>query len=70
MSRVKVSNSGQSHCCAVPLKQVEHYSLFKDFIAFNAKFIFFFCSKFLEATKFLAFVSISCIAFVRVLNFI
>ena len=46
MSRVKVSNSGQSHCCAVPLKQVEHYSLFKDFIAFNAKFIFFFVIRF------------------------
>ena len=46
MSRVKVSNSGQSHCCAVPLKHVEHYSLFKDFIAFNAKVIFFFVLRF------------------------
>ena len=52
MSRVKVSNSGQSHCCAVPLKQVEHCSLFKDFIAFNAKFIFFFCSKVSSGEKF------------------
>ena len=51
MSRVKVSNSGQSHYCAVPLKQVEHYSLFKDFIAFNAKFFFFF-SKVATGEKF------------------
>ena len=52
MSRVKVSNSGQSHCCAVPLKHVEHYSLFKDFIAFNAKVIFFVCSKVSSGEKF------------------
>ena len=51
MSRVKVSNSGQSHCCAVPLKHVEHYSLFKDLIAFNAKF-FFVCSKVATGEKF------------------